>query len=822
MIRINGLNKYFNKGRSNEIHVINDTTLEFEDKGMICILGESGSGKTTLLNAVGGLDTFTSGSITIGDITVDKNSPNEMEKLRNSKYGYVFQEHYLLQEHTVAYNILMAMNMYNISDEEKEERLDYVLTAVGLKKFKKRLVSQLSGGQKQRVAIARALVKTPDIIFADEPTGNLDEVNTMRIMSILKKVSKDCLVILVSHEKRIAHFFADRIIYVQDGKVVKDERHESFDTYQYNDDTNLYLKEFEKESYDNSCAQINFYHEGNKAKITMNVVYKNDKFYIQTPQESKVVFLSTASEMQMVDDAKPVVDLEQVEEFDYSLPRLEADKKAKLSFQDINKLAKDNIKMLGKKQLFMILSFIITAILLVITLVDFMTVAFVDKKSIITADSHYINVMGMLSSSSERNQFIKSFQGIYTNYLNNNIDNDVYVDLMADLSFTYKGFEQIQNMQYSFTDFSYVTTEHFKKKDLMYGRMPKNRNEIIVDQWLIDKFYKSDNILKKFLPDTKDFLNLTVTYGVNDLPLKIVGISDRKEPVVFIDKYTGIGMYLQNGSIGSLQQLQALYPGKYDNIKLAQDEVLVSESVSKSESNSMCSVYFSQKENTYMYIAPNNYRYKVVGTYPDKFGVDSVIDNQYYGDYLSKTILMFQNFNIFSYQNKQKTILNYFAKNKAGFENANVKIIVGNTYRQELAAYKKAAENYLNARFVITIVIFVISLLMLFFTMKSNAINRIQEISVYRLMGITKKSILTAFALEIIMVTSYTVLPVVLILSGIIKFIAGIPSLQQHIVYPWPAAVLLIVFLYAVNIIIGILPVYSIVKLPPAQMVEKI
>jgi ABC-type antimicrobial peptide transport system permease subunit len=339
---------------------------------------------------------------------------------------------------------------------------------------------------------------------------------------------------------------------------------------------------------------------------------------------------------------------------------------------------------------------------------------------------------------------------------------------------------------------------------------------------MIDKFYKSDNILKKFIPDKKDFLNLIVTYGVDDLPLKIVGISDLQEPVVFIDKYTGIGMYLQNGSIGSLQQLQALYPGKYDNIKLAKDEVLVSDSVYKSETNSTCGVYYSQEEKTYLYIAPNNFRYKVVGTYPDKFGVDSVIDNQYYGDYLSKTILMFQNFDIYSYKDKQKTIINYFKKNKAGFESENVKLIVGNTYEKELAAYKKAAANYLNTRFVITIAIFVISLLMLFFTMKSNAINRMQEISVYRLMGITKKSILTAFALEIIMVTSYTVLPVVLILSSIIKFIAGIPSLQQHIVYPWPAAALLVISLYAVNIIIGILPVYSVVKLPPAQMVEKI
>ena len=139
-------------------------------------------------------------------ITLNKYDPKAVEKIRNDKYGYIFQNYYLLQDYTVAYNVKLALNTFDISEEEKDERVEYVLQKLDIAKYKKKLVSQLSGGQQQRVSIARALVKSPKIILADEPTGNLDEENTLRTMSILRSIAKDCLVILVSHEKRIARF----------------------------------------------------------------------------------------------------------------------------------------------------------------------------------------------------------------------------------------------------------------------------------------------------------------------------------------------------------------------------------------------------------------------------------------------------------------------------------------------------------------------------------------------------------------------------------------------------------------------------------------
>ena len=206
MIKITKLNKYFYRKKSNEIHVINDVSLTFPDNGLITILGESGSGKTTLLNVLGGLDDFYKGSIEFDDKAIHKYSWRTMDKIRNEKIGYIFQNYLLLPQRTVFDNLKILLNMYNISDKEKEERIDYVLEAVGMLRYKKKNVTELSGGQQQRVAIARALIKSPSLILADEPTGNLDEKNTIQIMNIISKMKQPLVREKNLHQVRL-HFW---------------------------------------------------------------------------------------------------------------------------------------------------------------------------------------------------------------------------------------------------------------------------------------------------------------------------------------------------------------------------------------------------------------------------------------------------------------------------------------------------------------------------------------------------------------------------------------------------------------------------------------
>ena len=216
MIKVNQLEKYFNKGKKNELHALKGVSVTFEDKGLVCILGESGSGKTTLLNAIGGLDTFQGGSMEIEGITLNKYDSKAVEKIRNDKYGYIFQNYYLLQDYTVAYNVKLALNTFDISEEEKDQRVEYVLQKLDIAKYKKKLVSQLSGGQQQRVSIARALVKSSKIILADEPTGNVDNDIAAKLMKLFVELNKlGTTVVIATHSEKLISDFAYPRLHLQ-------------------------------------------------------------------------------------------------------------------------------------------------------------------------------------------------------------------------------------------------------------------------------------------------------------------------------------------------------------------------------------------------------------------------------------------------------------------------------------------------------------------------------------------------------------------------------------------------------------------------------
>ena len=221
MIKLQNLEKYFNRKRSNEIHVVNDITLELPRTGLVVLLGPSGSGKTTLLNVIGGLDKVHSGTIDFDGIEMKRYKGNQWDDIRNEHIGYIFQNYNLLNDQTVYDNIALTLRMTGIVDKDEiDKRINYILDNVGMINYRRRRAANLSGGQQQRVAIARALAKNPKVIIADEPTGNLDSKNTFDIMNILRNISHNKLVVLVTHEESIANLYADRIIRLKDGEIV--------------------------------------------------------------------------------------------------------------------------------------------------------------------------------------------------------------------------------------------------------------------------------------------------------------------------------------------------------------------------------------------------------------------------------------------------------------------------------------------------------------------------------------------------------------------------------------------------------------------------
>jgi ABC-type lipoprotein export system ATPase subunit len=303
MIKVNNLNKYYNKNKSNEIHVINGTTLEFPDKGLVALLGKSGSGKTTLLNVLGGLDSFDHGSVEIDGIVINKYSPDMWDYIRSKKIGYIFQNYFLINDKSVYDNLEISLKLAGMTDrEEIDKRIDYALSLVGLLKYKKRVPASLSGGQQQRVGIARALVKGPSIIIADEPTGNLDSDNTFQIMDLLKGISQSCLVILVTHEEDIANFFADRIIRLKDGRVIEDYANESSTNLSVTDNKKIFLKDLpfdEKIKADNLDIHFN---GDRKSNISINIIEKDGRLYINAFDTSMPVSLiNDDSEIRVLD-----------------------------------------------------------------------------------------------------------------------------------------------------------------------------------------------------------------------------------------------------------------------------------------------------------------------------------------------------------------------------------------------------------------------------------------------------------------------------------------------------------------------------------------
>ncbi len=281
MIKINSLHKYFNRGKQNEIHVLNDISLDLPERGMVAIFGRSGCGKTTLLNVIGGLDSYLSGSVEIDGEKISSNS----DALRNRHIGYIFQNYNLNTGATCFDNVADALRLCGMSDkknaDEIRNRTMSALSAVGMAQYARRYPDTLSGGQKQRIAIARAIVKSPDIILADEPTGNLDETNTVMIMDILREIAQTRLVLLVTHEANLVDSYCDRVIGVTDGRIISIKDNEISSGYAVKNKNHIYLGEFEKSSADAGSLCIDYYGDPAEGGVKLTIVNDGGKLFLR-------------------------------------------------------------------------------------------------------------------------------------------------------------------------------------------------------------------------------------------------------------------------------------------------------------------------------------------------------------------------------------------------------------------------------------------------------------------------------------------------------------------------------------------------------------
>ena len=221
MLKLQDIVKEYSSGDT-VVHALKGINLEFREHEFVSILGQSGCGKTTMLNIIGGLDRYTSGDLTIDGISTKKYKDKDWDAYRNHKIGFVFQNYNLIPHQTVLSNVELALTLSGVSKTERRRRAVDVLNQVGLGDQLNKKPNQMSGGQMQRVAIARALINNPEILLADEPTGALDSETSVQIMEILKNISKDKLIIMVTHNPELAAKYSSRIIRLLDGTVIDD------------------------------------------------------------------------------------------------------------------------------------------------------------------------------------------------------------------------------------------------------------------------------------------------------------------------------------------------------------------------------------------------------------------------------------------------------------------------------------------------------------------------------------------------------------------------------------------------------------------------
>lgn len=813
MIQIKNINKTFNKGKSNEIKAIKQTSLTLPKSGLVILLGPSGSGKTTLLNVLGGLEYVDSGEIIIGDEVIKKHNNRKLDSIRNEKIGYIFQQYNLLPNSTVYENIELVLKMLGITDAvEIEKRINYVLEAVGMFNFRKRKVSALSGGQQQRVGIARAIAKNPEMVIADEPTGNLDSKNTVEIMNIIKKISEQKLVVLVTHERNIAEFYADRIIEINDGVVGKDYLNEHQNSLDIKHNNTIYLKDLKQNNLIKAPIDVNYFSESDEVQenISVTLITHNDSLYIKVNSDEnlKIRYVEDDSEIEILDEHFKGIEKEDVEQNDFDFEQVATTKATNLKkgsvikTTDVLKYSFKKIKGYSKLQKLMFLGFVFAAMTIAVAIALIGKVYNVDPTDFQRYDKHYIQTNATDIKDLEKQDHID-----YINPLTDIGGYEIHINqfYQVDRNLWFMGHP---------TDYKLLN-----KDDIIIGRYPKNPYEVVIDKRLADNVMNNPEYKQAGMKEYKELLNLEFKYGPHiDSKfdkLKIVGISDVESPTIWMDGSTIYELVINRNNYDmNFPKLSVI--DKYENIEVVKGgslpkkagEVLYPDNLKEMKGYEI---------NTKIKSVELNKEYTIVGFYKNKDENISSINKEIVlttNELLKDTYYEFYRHGepILVYSNDLDATVNYLqSKNN----------LATKTYEDSLEKHKKGMRRGYYGLLIFAAVMLGISLLQLYFIIRSSLINRIYEIGVYRSLGATRWDIYKMFIIEILVVTTITSLIGYAIMTFIIKQIEVIiPPPFTLFYFPTHYIIGGVILIYAINIFSGLFPVYMLTRKSPSQILK--
>ena len=797
MIELVNVNKYFNRHKKNELHVINNTSLTLEDTGLVALLGPSGCGKTTLLNAIGGLDKIKKGKIYIDNQKISSKFSYKVDKIRNLNVGYIFQDYKLIDNLSVYDNVALVLKMVGIKNKsEIKKRVEYVLDKVGMLRYKKRPAGMLSGGERQRVGIARAIVKDPNIILADEPTGNLDSKNSLEIMKIIKAISKDRLVILVTHERSLAKFYASRIIEIKDGKVIDDYQNDNVDELDYEIDNRFYLKDFKEEvKIKENDIDINVYSD-NKEKIKLDLVVKNGNIYIRSNTKDKIEVIDENSSVEFVNEHYKKIAKKDIDKYEFNFKNIidtNVKKKYSSILNPITLIINGFKKVLDFSFLkkILLIGFLLSGAFIMYAVSTISATLNVKDENFVKENKNYLKLISKKISVDD-----------YLSYENME-DVNYIIPGNSNVKFKVKinDFYQTNSMEASING-SLSDINLIKENDLLLGTMPTNEYEIVVDKLVLTKAFDNDEVIKMSgITDYKEFLNREVLIN-NMNAFKIVGITDLKSPSIYTSGNVFINI-LDNSDSDEYEKTLFDYSLFTDKIELKEGRL---------PNDYEVIVNINNKEempiNKQINLKVNDIKLTVVGYYYSKN------DYNYYfvNNNTIKYNLIRSKSDAMIYSNDKKTTIDNFR---------NMNLNIRDSYEFSKDEYKIKMRESVNNTLLVSGIILLISLIEIYLMIRSSFLSRIKEIGIYRGVGVKKIDIYKMFMGEIIAITTLASVPGLIFSAYVLKVLSTIKQLSSVFLVTPKTVIISIIFVYLFNLIIGLLPVFNVVRKRPATILAR-
>ena len=859
MIKVSNLDKFYNKNAANEIHVINNVSLELPECGLVSFLGASGSGKTTLLNVIGGLDRA-QGSISYDSFEMTKYDMSRIDKYRNENFGYVFQGYNLLPGETVYDNLKIALELVDIYDrDECDSRIEYALKCVGMYKYRKKRASQLSGGQQQRVAIARALIKHCKVIIADEPTGNLDSANAVEVMNILKSISKNTLVLLVTHNESLANFYSDYIYRIEDGAIIDGCENSEISSLDTANDNVVYLKDMPLAECAENGISVKLY-GGENSEIELEIVERNNTFYIRSNKNIKLV---EDSNLKLVNEHYKPVEKTDIINHDYDDSFFNNSVRRKSTSRDLLSGIKHSFTAFRsptKKLKTIYASLALIGVLFAFCAISISNAIKVDESRISADESYstlyyggerYIYDDGDELRANLKSGAISSVQRVYESYSD----------------FSYK-INYVEEHRYSTSYYELYYNSDVNR--LLYGTEPRGEDVAV-------SLALADELLAEFgdsLNSYEDLFSLTVYYGDS----RLVGIVDGDYRMAYIseEKYAARYASYYGGEDDYMRYYE--YEKAYDSYDIVAGRDLCDEDLNTS--NILISDKYPEYETLIDTDVPGlGY---VVGVFRMKVAEYSpyeIISNATYSD---KHIGGYQySYDVENYQivegrapeRENECLISIYSSMKVGdsFDgysivgryNASTRLLRANTllstsalsiddyskkvfiaedtdavtaslegsalelmgmYEGEYREDQSVNERRMTVFGLLGGICLIVASIMVFFLMRSKMINDIYNIGVYRSLGASRAKIYLKYFCDVsVMVTFTALISYLVIMIGYLTAIESINDYWAMELFSKSVAIPLlgIIVLYAVNLAFGLLPIYTLLRKTPSEILVK-